>query len=222
LYVLPKSFQAASRPRRALFGAVCIAVALSTCVQIAGANGEPKTNWSGVPIDLSVEPERIWQWKDAQITRDALATYHLWGPNPTFPNAYVSGFDGQILGIEASGAPIGPAGVTTTANASIRMRARLENTGTSRWYGYDTGMYYGLTHVRVRYIAPGGAVAMERYLSIEGAPAAGQTAIAIADVDVPALPGVYRAIFDIDAYQDARIGSRHVGARSVRVVVSSH
>jgi hypothetical protein len=36
---------------------------------------------------------------------------------------------------------------------------------------------------------------------------------------VPAQPGDYTAVFDIDVAGNARIGSRHVGARSIRIRV---
>jgi hypothetical protein len=194
------------RARKVFTGFAIVAIVVSCLVQLAGVNGEPKTDWSGIPFDVSTHPERIWQWRDNQIQRDALATYHLWTPNPTFGAAYAPGFDGSI---------------GTIRTAGDVLTAEVQNTGTSRWYGYTTGMYFGQARVRVRYLDRYGNLAREAYLFIESSPRPGERAVAIGPLALPAKPGTYRAVFDIDAFQDPRIGERHAGARGIDVVVPS-
>jgi hypothetical protein len=201
--------------RRAALGALIVTIAFAVAVQAAGAYAEPITNWSGTPLDLTRHTERIWQWHDSQIERDALATYHLWAPNPTFRTSYADGYDGTIGAISLGDSILGNAPVHVAPGETVSLRAELTNTGTSLWYGYDTGMYFGQTHVRVRFIDAAGAIASERSLYVAGETSPNMHAIASAIVSAPSTAGRYKAVFDIDVLQDARIGSRHVGARSL-------
>lgn len=180
-------------------------IVISVCVQTAGANGEPKTNWSGIPDDSSLDTARIWRWRDSQIERDARATALLWGHNPTFPQAYATGFDGRIVHLTP---------LAGSAGAAVPLDATLLNVGASRWYGYDTGIYYGRVQIRVRFFDATGALAFESAAQIAGDPTTGESAAAIGTLALPPRPGNYRTVVDIDAYQDARIGSRHIGATS--------
>ena len=192
------------RARKVFTGFAIVAIVVSCLVQLAGANGEPKTDWSGIPFDVSTHPERIWHWRDDQIQRDALATYYLWTPNPTFGPSYAPGFDGSIGAIDAAG---------------DALEAEVQNNGTSPWFGYTTGLYFGQARVRVRYFDRSGALAREAYLFIDGSPRPGERSIAIGPRALPAKAGAYRAVFDIDAFQDPRVGAQHAGARAITVVV---
>jgi hypothetical protein len=200
VFLFPRDLRGATfRARVAAFA--CIgAIVSSMLVQVAGANGEPKTNWSGVPYDAALHRERLWEWRDEQIVRDARATMHLWTRNPTFAQAYATGFNGTIAGLE-----------TDTATAITR--ASVRNTGIVPWYGYTTGLYFGQARVRVRYLDRAGHVAGQDYLYITGSPRPGQVACAVG-TPAAAPPRGTTPVYDIDVFQDARIGSRHVGERT--------
>ncbi len=211
----------APRSRRTVTAAIiALTIGYSVSVQAVGANGEPKSNWSGVPFDESVHTERVWQWTDTQIERDALTVYRLWEPNPTFAAGYAPAFDGRIIAIGSGNGVLDlHRPFLVRPGASLPFSALVENDGESRWFGYDTGFYYGQARVRVRFLDSAGTVVLERYLSIPGSPKKGQRARAIGALPFPSQPGNYAALFDIDCFQNARIGSRHVGAVSLPVFV---
>ncbi len=196
-------------------------IGFGVLVQMAGANGDPKSNWSAVPFDISDRPERIWQVTDSQIVRDALTTYHLWRPNPTWNQAFADGFSGQIENVRCNDRPLEWGGHLAVRRLErLTCYAAVRNTGTSQWLGYDTGFYYGQTRVRLRLIDRLGAVRWERNLFVKGAPPGGSEAQAEGVLDALPAIGLYTAAFDIDVFQDPRIGSRHVGLRSLRLLVT--
>jgi hypothetical protein len=211
LYVIPRDIRTATFAHRASIALLALSIAASVAIQVVGANGEPKTNWSGVPIDLTDAPGRIWNWNDNQIERDARATIALHRANPTFPASYAADFDGRIESLKLS------SNGTPGADASIE--ATLLNTGRSPWYNYETGLFFGQVHLRIRFLDRSGALALERFVFITSSPKAGETTNAIGNFELPASPGTYRMTCDLDVFQDARIGSRHVGARTLIVTV---
>jgi hypothetical protein len=126
----------------------------------------------------------------------------------------------MILGIASAETPGTNAALPVFhRGVPIPIVVALANTGSVPWYGYDTGLYYGQTRVRVRYFTHAGAFAFEDGLFIEGSPKSHDHGRAIGALSAPDLPAHYRAVFDIDVFQDARIGSRHVGARTLDVTV---
>ena len=213
LYAFPFNVGENGFAKNALTTLGLATIVFSIAVQFVGANGEPKTNWSGVPDDASLVTARIWDWHDTQIERDAQATAFLFTANPTAPAAYATGFDGTIYTIDATN------GLSGTAGGFASYRVTLRNTGSSRWFGYESGLYYGQTRVRVRFFDNAGSLAREGDIFIASMTYPNEETIAAGAVALPTAPGTYTAIFDIDVNQDARIGSRHVGARSERIEV---
>jgi hypothetical protein len=63
--------------RRVLRWAFGATVALALWVQVVGAFYYPVGNWDGLPVDVDVAPERIWDWSDTQVLRSWRA-----GPAP--------------------------------------------------------------------------------------------------------------------------------------------
>jgi hypothetical protein len=210
-YVIPSDIRTATVARRLSTAVLALAIAASVGVQFVGANGEPKTNWSGVPLDLTAAPERVWAWRDSQIERDTRATIDLQRANPTFPNSYAAGFDGRIesLNLPSSG----------DAGAVVPIEAMLLNTGRSPWYDYKSGLFFGQLHLRIRFFDASGALALERFVYIVNSPRSGEATSTIGTIDLPQSPGTYRIMCDIDVFQDARIGSRHVGVRSLIMTI---
>ena len=205
--------------RRVFATAAGSLIALSVAIQAAGANGEPRTNWSGVPLDLSLSPNRIWSWHDGQIQRDALTCWRLWAPNPTFPQTYATGFNGSIgaISIDASKGRASP--IVVAASTTTYITAALHNTGASRWYGYGTGIYFGQARVRLRIFDATGNEVSQDYLFFERSVDAGSNTLALGSIHLPPKPGEYELAFDIDVFQDARIGSKYIGLREIRLRV---
>jgi hypothetical protein len=214
-FVFPRRLPRLNARRVCVTVAVLVLLWWSVGVQLVGANGDPKTNWSGIPLDISDHPERVWDWSDSQIVRDARATYHLVVPNPTFRTAYALGFGGTIDSVSGDGFSFDTSARNAVSpGAMMSLSALVTNLGSSRWYGYASGLYFGQAHVRVRVVDGAGNVVLERYLYFRDDAVTGTVSRAAGIVDAPRRPGRYQAEFDIDVNQNARIGSRRVGMRS--------
>lgn len=66
----------AAERARPLLVAACAAGAIAIAIQALGAFTFPST-WNGAPVNVNIAPERLWDWRDSEITR-ALAE----GPRP--------------------------------------------------------------------------------------------------------------------------------------------
>ncbi len=188
-------------PNRYAVGALALLVAYGVAVQAAGANGEPKSNWSGIPLDDGLHPERVWRLADSQIQRDALTAYRLHRANPTFVPAYAGAFGGRVLDVRPLGGGTALHVLALRPGETIDLAASARNDGQTRWYGYDTGFYFGQTRVRVRVYTSSGVEVAQAYLYFSGYPASGARAEAIGSLHAPRAPGTYAAAFDVDAFQ---------------------
>ncbi|MBD5654108.1 MAG: hypothetical protein IAI50_02875 [Candidatus Eremiobacteraeota bacterium] len=179
--------------RSALAFNAAFALALCYCigVQVAGANGEPKSAWSDVPVDAGQHPERVWQTSDTQIERDVLATYRLWRSNPVYTATYPAGFHGLVLAVRRGprGLPEPRHTLTFAPGEAADVTALAANVGPSRWYGYESGVYFGQARVRVRVYAGDGSEVSESYLYIAGSPQAAERTSALGTLRAPATPG---------------------------------
>jgi hypothetical protein len=223
VYVIPPDPIAwlRERPQRAVAaGAFAFAFLWSACVQAAGANGEERSGWSGVPLSVDVHNERLWSVRDSQIGADAIAAYRKWTAAPLAPG-YIAAFSGRVQGVQrlAGGAPL--TRIEQAPGARLELRALLQNDGAVDWYGYTTGTFAGQAVVRVRlYSADGGEPVGEQYLFIAGAPKPGETAAAIGTLNVPVKPGDYRAVFDVILERAGRPAPRAPRALTLPLVVS--
>jgi hypothetical protein len=143
----------------------------------------------------------VWQRTDSQIQRDVLTVYRLHRPNPTFVPAYAANFGGRVLSVHALGGRAALRMLSLGPGETIDLAASARNDGSTRWYGYDTGYYFGQTRVRVRIYAPSGVEIAESYLYVSGFPASGARAEAIGSLRAPREPGTYAVVFDVDAFQ---------------------
>jgi hypothetical protein len=208
------------RSSLAAVAAFAILLCYSIGVQIAGANGEAKSAWSDVPVGAGEHPERVWRYSDTQIERDVATTYRLWRANPTFTTAYPSGFYGRVLRVRLGPDPDAPARPLAFARGETdEVTALAENVGTSRWYGYESGVYFGQARVRVRVYASDGSEVSESYLYIAGSPKPGERTTALGTFRAPQRPGPYVALFDVDCFQVAAVSGR-VGAARLRAALS--
>jgi hypothetical protein len=204
MYVLPADPLAVwreSRPRRAVASIFALLLAASIGVQIAGANGEPRSEWSAVPRSVDFHLDRIWQAADSQIVRDALVAYHTWTVNPALAPSYAGGFRGRVLALRPSDASAPVRELVCARGVQLDIAAIVENQGTERWYGYDSGVFIGQARVRVRLFDASGRQAGDSALYVEGAPGPGARAAARGTLATPPTPGSYRATFDVFANQ---------------------
>lgn len=99
-------------------------------------------------------------------TRSRRSTF---GRNSTFRTEYANGFAGHVLSVEENGVPIASGrAITAERGVPVDLEAFAVNIGTSRWYGYDTGLYFGQTQVRIRLYTTDGKEVSEGYLYIPG------------------------------------------------------
>jgi len=74
-----------------------------------------------------------------------------------------------VLSVEENGVPIASGrAITAERGVPVDLEAFAVNIGTSRWYGYDTGLYFGQTQVRIRLYTTDGKEVSEGYLYIPG------------------------------------------------------
>lgn len=169
--------------------ALCAFVVLftfSVAVQIAGANsGAAGADWNAIPVSVDRMPTRLWQLADSQIQRNALGMYYknvAW--NITLQPDYLHELGGEVSSLVLPG--------VAKAGASLEVTASVRNTGRSRQYGYDSGVYVGQLRVPVRIVDARSQLQSERYLFLRGSPVTGQSAQAVGTIQVPSQPGDYR------------------------------
>ena len=208
------SFSVAGQRRRKLhrFGlqgaAILFAVALvfSTGVQAVGAFS--RTTWGTVPLPLAVDGKtRIWSWHDTQIQRHVNSIlFDVFNPVGN-GNAYLQTTDGEIEQILDRGnmrsAQASQRPLTTLAvnpGRQLVLQAQLKNTGTTRWYGYETGMVRGETRVLVRFFNAANQEvkpSTRNRLYVSGMPKPGETATAIGAIAFPKQRGDYTLKFEL-------------------------
>ncbi len=179
----------AHRPRtlRRRAGSAVFATALgwSVCVQFAGANsGAGGADWNAVPVSIDAVPERLWRVSDNQIERNALAAYvkdFAW--NMTLGAAYRRGLAAHVVPFAAP--------QPARAGQAVIMSAVVRNDGTSRLYGYASGVYTGQIRIAVRIVDRFGRSGAEQNLYLAGSPEPTSSALATGTVVMPRLPGRY-------------------------------
>jgi len=65
------------RARPVLRVAFAATVAIALWVQVVGAFYYPAGNWDGRPVNVTLKPQRCWDWSDTQLLRSWRA-----GPAP--------------------------------------------------------------------------------------------------------------------------------------------
>jgi hypothetical protein len=187
---------------KAVFVTFLLSLLLSTLIQAVGVFSN--TDWGMSPIPLGTDQSRIWHIRDSRIerhTRNLLA--RITRPIKD-PQQYVQGLDGSVEQMEMAfgtdplneldGSPM-----ALHARQRLIFRATLTNTGTSPWYGYQTGMVgLGETKLRVRFVDQDiGALqgGLGRTLSISGVIPPGESSTAIGRITFPNRPGNYEMQF---------------------------
>ncbi|WAL61356.1 hypothetical protein [Thermocoleostomius sinensis] len=178
---------------------------VSTGIQAIGAYSS--TDWGASPIPVLADRSRLWQLQDSRIERhfrNLLIRIH---PPIHDRKQYVRGLDGRVNKVEV----LAQGNVTDISNGLVieskrrrLVRATLVNTGTSPWFGYQTGMVkQGETKLRVHFVDANGnkfPPRESRWLNIAGMPTSGETTEAIGRIMFPREPGTYQMVFDVFAW----------------------
>ncbi len=206
MWVLPRSLAEVARASNAArFKATVFAATLlySIAVQFIGANGEPVSAWSAVPVSVDFHLERVWMLTDNQIERDALSAYHRWSPNQTLNGAYAAAFRGVVLSVRAVKAVNEGDGFTTPAGASFDATAVVQNVGLFQWFGFRSGYSTGQVRVRVSILDASQREISESFLYIGDSPNPGERATALGTLTAPGDPGKYSVFFNVIADRSA-------------------
>jgi hypothetical protein len=73
----------------------------------------------------------------------------------------------------------------------------LENTGTSKWFGYESALEKGEVRVRGRFYNKQNNQVGEIRLYVSGTPKQHESTQAIASIAFPKRPGIYKLNFDL-------------------------
>jgi hypothetical protein len=125
------------KSKRLLFLLILI---LSFFVQIVGAFGDKGLYWSITPLKLEQYTSRLWHVKDNQIERHTQALFHQVFPPPVKDSKYINGLSGSIKQVTYNGnQPLSP-NFSVAAQSQLLLEAKVENTGSSQWFGYESAV----------------------------------------------------------------------------------
>jgi hypothetical protein len=201
VYVIParpRTWIRANAGRAGAAAAFALALSWSVGVQAAGAFGEERSDWNGIPFSVDTDNARLFELDDSQIARDAAFAIGRFVPDPTLVPGYVERYSGRILHVEAY--PIGAllTALDVAPATPTDLRVELANEGAVTWYGYRSGVYAGQTLVRARLLdAAGRAATTEQHLFVAGDVAPGERARAEGTLVAPEAPGTYRLVLDV-------------------------
>lgn len=182
------------KSKRLLF---LLMVMISFFVQIVGAFGEKGLYWSITPLKLEQYPSRLWHVKDNQIERHTQALFHQNFPPHVKDPKYINGLSGSIKQVTYNGnQPLSP-NFSVTAQSQLLLEAKVENTGSSQWFGYETAVEKGEIRVRLLFLNSKNEIKSEQYLYVSGTPKKSEKTQAIGSIVFPDQPGRYQIKFDL-------------------------
>jgi len=187
--------------KNSIYVCFIILIIYSTFTQFVGAFGSnPGILWNPIPLDL--DPQylyRLWDLRDSQIQRNANALFHKIIKPPTEEQAYAQGLSGVIKQItDEKNIPLGS--LISAKPASKRLiKAHLENTGVSQWFGYESALEKGEVRVRCRFYDTKNQQIKDERLYISGTPRQNEMASAIGSISFPEKLGTYKLTFDLVA-----------------------
>jgi len=179
-----------------LFSAVMtVFIAFSLFAQFVGAYSEPN-EWNAIPVNVDVQPSRLWSLRDCQIERHAKWFYRR-AAGPHLKSDYLRSLAGYADNLRLS-TPTGdrplPDAATIPPGPAI-LKATLHNTGQAPWYPYQSAMERGRIAVRVELRGTDDKPFTIGWLYLaEPVPPGGQGE-AVGNVTFPTQPGACRASF---------------------------
>jgi hypothetical protein len=179
-----------------------LSIVYSTLVQCIGAIGaNPGIYWDPIPLNINLPQYqyRLWELRDSQIQRNLNALLHKIIKPPTRNPVYIQGLSGIIKGItDERVQPLGSL-ISVQPGSEKFLKAYLENTGVSSWYGYQSALEKGEARVRGIFYNNKNQPVQEVRLYISGLTKEHETANAIGSISFPKQPGTYKLIFDLIA-----------------------
>jgi hypothetical protein len=177
-------------------------VLYSTFTQCVGAFGaDPGVMWNPIPlsIDTPQYQYRLWEVRDSQIERNAESLFHKIIRPPVAQQAYIQGLSGRIQQItDENNLPLSSF-ISFKPASKMLIKARLKNTGTSQWFGYESALEKGEVRVRSRFYDTSNQLVKEQFLYVSGTPKQKEIAKAFASISFPEQPGTYKLIFELIA-----------------------
>ncbi|WP_448560647.1 hypothetical protein [Trichothermofontia sp.] len=192
-----------NRPRYCLASAAALAASLglslfSNGVQVIGAFGE--ANWDAVPLSVDQRTDRLWDWRDSQLRREANNIYFQIVPPLPDRERYLAQWQGQLLTLTDEAATPLPTPLHLDIDQRLPLQAEVENTGLSPWFGYETGRTVGRTKLRVQFYPDESRTPvplLNNYLYLRSVTTQNQSTSAIGLIQTPITPGSYRMVLDL-------------------------
>lgn len=174
---------------------------VSTFTQVVGAFS--KAEWNGLPINVDTQHVRLWDFKDTQVSRHANSLFfQIVKPieNLVKYSQALAGLIEEVekVDIQPPSNP-GPIPATVLPNELLILKAKLRNTGKSRWLGYESGVMPGEVRVRLRVFNENNIQVIDTRLFVSGLAKQNEIAEAIGLFQFPVEPGLYRLVFDLIA-----------------------
>ncbi|MBW4656095.1 MAG: hypothetical protein KME20_24105 [Kaiparowitsia implicata GSE-PSE-MK54-09C] len=174
---------------RSLSITLILLMVLSVFPQVVGAFGS--NNWDGIP---NSQPQRIWQWRDTQVGRHARHVYYeMIDAIPSHTN-YLRGFEGTVRSVDQVGSRVVGDRVVALSNQQVPMTITVQNTGEVPWFGYETGLGWGMAIATVEFARPNTPdqpIREPQLLYVSGNPERGDIAQAVGDIRFPRNTGAY-------------------------------
>lgn len=166
--------------------------AFSCFVQIVGAFGTSDTSWNLCPLNVDQYQGRLWSMHDTQIERHCRALFQKLVGGNRQASSYSENLFGKVVSVsDEFGKVLDDHFVVFSGEHKI-LRMAVQNLGTAKWVGYESGLEPGQTYLEVTLV---NKMTNERlpagYLYVAGSPKTGQKCISIGDITFPSKPGDY-------------------------------
>ncbi len=175
---------------------------ISIFTQVVGAFGaNPGVNWDATPLDVDkTHNQKLWNLQDSQIERNFKSVFHKIIKPATENPAYVEGLSGSIKQVFNENNPVVVNSLISVApSAEISIKANVENTGKSRWFGYESALEKGEVRIRGRFYDAHNTQLSETRLYVSGTPKLNESTHAIGTITFPKQPGMYKFLLDLVA-----------------------
>lgn len=171
----------------------------SIFTQAVGAFGNTGILWNPIPLNVDQYNYRLWEFRDSLIERHTRALFSRIIKPHTDSLTYIQGLSGIIKEIrDGNNQPlIYPISITPGAN--ILLKTKLENTGTSKWLGYESAIEKGEVRVRARIYSSDNEQVSDNRLYITGTTKQKEVTNAIGSINFPKERGSYKLVFDLIA-----------------------
>ncbi|MBH8566846.1 glycosyltransferase family 39 protein [Nostoc sp. CENA67] len=178
---------------------ICLLV-FSTLTQFVGAFGyNPGGQWNSIPLNIDKYQYRLWNIRDNPIERNANALFYKIIKLPIDNAVYIQDLDGVIKKVmDENNQPFGSL-ILVKAGSQKIIKANIENTGLSKWFGYESAIEKGEVRVRGRFYDENNQQINEVRLFVSGNPKQYESSNAIASIIFPEKPGMYKLTLDLIA-----------------------